>query len=320
MALQVNVGTVQVTFNSTTVRHEWKLLMATSSGFVVGNGVTWPSGGAGTVGGWDSVGKVLHVARTAGPNPAAGTVITQTSPAASATVSSLATGSPPGWDVKVTLPAVATFQRHYGDYQVASVAADSFVLQTAYQGASARLVEYGLNTDFTSLGLGLIRPGDVGATNIITRSMVRLNTLLTRAFATLRLSSNVSLTSGTEITVSWTVKEEDDGGFAVGAGPWQQLVIPSGIKRVMVGANIGLTTALNQSNHVVTVSLLKGASVICKQSINQPSIAISLSRMVSVVAGDQLSVKVLFTGSGGTTPSISSATETNFSVGVLEVI
>lgn len=318
MALQVNVGTVQVTNGSTTVRHEWKLLMATTSGFVVNAAVTWASGtGTGTVGGWDSVSKTLLVARTAGPNPAAGNTITQTSPAASASVSSVGVGSPPNWNAKVTLPAVATFERHYQDYSVSTVAADSFVLSTAYVGASGRDSEYGLNTDFTSLGLGIVRPGDVGATAIITRSMIRINALLQRSFATLRLSANLTIPTS-DTAISWGIEEEDDGGF-VSAVPTTTFVVPSGIKRVLISCNLTLTAALTGGSRVVTASLLKGSTVLAKHSLTEPGLALSLARQVTVTAGDTFSVKVITSG-GGAAPLILAGTETNFSIGILEVV
>lgn len=316
MALQVNLGTVQVVKGQTTVLHEWKLLMATTSGFSVGASVTWTGGGTGTVGAWDSVTKTLHVTRTGGLNPAAGVTISQPSPAASAVISSVAPGSPPNWNAKVTLPAVATFERHYADYQVASVDFDSFVLQTGYLGENARNSEYGLNTDFTSLGLGVVRPGDVGATAIITRSMIRINTLLQRAFATLRLSSDLALTDGMDATVSWGIEEEDDGGF-ISSVPTASLVVPSGIKRVLLGVNLTLTAALSTGSQAVTASLLKNATIIARHSIEQPGVALSLSRMVTVAASDVFSVKIAAVGSS--LPSILASTETNFSIGVLEV-
>jgi hypothetical protein len=244
-------------------------------------------------------------------------VISQATPSvAGATVSSVAPGSPPNWNAKVTLPAVATFQRHYGDYSVSSVAQDSFVLTSNYLGASARDVEYGLNTDFTSLGLGLIRPGDVGATNIITRSMVRLNTLLTRGAATLRLLSNLTMTDG--MTISWGFEEEDTGGF-VSAVPTTTMVVPAGIKRVDIACNLKLTAALSTGAQFVEARLLKNTTEIATQSMGSPRSALQVIRGgLPVSAADTFSVKIYVAGSS--LPQILADTLTNFSVRVAEVI
>src|SRR5262245_14228265 len=316
---QYNAGTVRVTNGSTTVRHEWRLLMTgVAGGFnpAPGASVTWP-GGTGTTGTWDSVTGTLMVARITGANPAAGMTVTATP--GTATVSSVAPGSPPNWDARVTLPAVATFERHYKDYDVATLAPDSFVLGTAYLGATDYGSEYGLNTDFTSLGLGLIQPGDVGATAIVSRSMVRLNNLLTRGAAVLELSSAVVLSDGFNATLSWGIQIEDTGGFVVGALPVTFFVVPSGIRRVDVSASVRLASALSAAAQRVTLKLSRGSDVLTWDSVNQAGQgrAVSLAGL-RVNAGDQISLAVESAGTG--LPTISVHKASHLRIAVREVI
>lgn len=318
MAAQVNSGTVVVTNGSATVRHLWELLLVSVTGtFAVGDSVTW-TGGAGTVGAWDSGTGTLKVARTSGVNPAAALVIT--GPSGSGTVNSIGVGSPPNWNTKVSLPAVATFERHYGTYDVSSLAADSFVLSSNYLGATAYDVDYGLNTDLTTIGLGLIRPGDVGATAIISRNMTRLTNLLTKGAAQLSLSADVAIADTDDITVSWGVENEDTAGF-VASVPATTFVVPSGVTRVHVGVSVFLEAALSDVDHVVTVRLLKNAVEIAKHAIVPNGRAASIARMaLAVTAGDTLSVKILAEDPNTAgLPDVDQNAATNFWVAVAEV-
>ena len=319
MAAQVNSGTVRVVNGNATVHHLWELLLVSVTGtFANGDAVTW-TGGAGTVGAWNAGTATLKVARTSGVNPAVALVIT--GPSGSGTVNSIAVGSPPNWNTKVTLPAVATFERHYATYDVSSVSADTFVLSVTYLGATAYDIDYGLNTDLTLLGLGLIRPGDVGATAIISRNMTRLTNLLAKGAAQIRLSVDQALSHGSDVTLSWGTEDEDTGGF-VGALPVTTFVVPSGIARVNVGVSILLESALANANQVVTVRLLKNASEIAKHSIIKPGVGCTFSVAgLKVTGGDTLSIKVAASDPDTAgLPDVDANVATNFHVITAEVV
>ena len=314
MSHQVNLGTVQVVSGSNVVRHEWRLFMTSvSGGFSVGDSLTW-SGGTGLCGGWNAVSNELLVSRTSGSNPAVATVIT--GPSGSATVSSISAGSPPNWNVSVTLPAVASFASHHATYDVQALFADYFELTTNYLGATSYDHDYGLNTDITTLGLGLVRPGDVGAASIVSRNMTRINTLLTRAACELRFSANLALTNGMDAAITWNVETEDTGGFAT--VPTTTIVIPSGISRVDFGTALKLTAALS-ATQVVTARLLKNAVEVSQHSITELGIGAAISRNgISVVTGDTLSVKLAATGSS--LPSVLAGSTSNLWCRVAEVV
>lgn len=318
MAAQVNSGTVRVVNGNATVHHLWELLLVSvTGGFANGDSVSW-TGGSGVVGAWNAGTGTLKVARTSGANPAVALVIT--GPSGSGTVNSISVGSPPNWNTKVSLPAVATFERHYGTYDVSSVAYDSFVLSTNYLGATAYDIDYGLNTDLTTLGLALIRPGDVGATAIMSRNMTRLTNLLAKGAAQIRLSADQALSHGSDVTLSWGTEDEDTGGF-VGALPVTTIIIPAGITRVNVGVSILLESAIANANQVVTVRLLKGSSEIAKHSIVKPGVGCTLAVMgLKVVGADTLSVKVAASDPDTAgVPDVDANVATNFRVIVAEV-
>ena len=235
-------------------------------------------------------------------------------------MASIGASSPPNWNVTVTPPAVASFAGHHATYDVQSLAQDNFTLATAYVGDSAYDLDYGLNTDLTVLGLGLAKPGDVGAVSIFSRNMTRLTTLLTRAACELRLSSNLALVHSMDAAISWGTEVEDTGGFAV--APTTIMTMPSGISRVDFGAAIRLTAALSDSGHVVTVRLLKNATEITQQSLVAPGVGLSLHRSgLPVIAGDTLSVKIAASDPNTAgLPSVLAGANTNFWARVVEVI
>jgi len=319
VALQVNVGTVYVTNGSPTVRHQYRLFLSgVTGGFLVGDTVS-VGGKVGIAGAWNSVTGELKWSRVIGTVlPAVGEAVS--GPNGSGTVSSLGAGSPPGWDLSVALPAVASFSGHHATYDVLSRTTDTFVLTTTYTGATAFALEYGLNTDLTPRGLGLVRPGDISAVSIMSRNMTRLDTILTRAACEVRLAANLSLTHGMDASISWTTETEDTGGFVT--VPSTTLVVPAGISRLSIGAAIRLTAALSNSGHVVTIRLLKNATEILQQSLVEPGISLALGRPgLPVIAGDTLSVKVAASDPNTVgLPQISAGAYTNFHAFVAEVV
>jgi hypothetical protein len=197
-------GKVLVTNGSTTVRAVWVCDYASTTGTPqAGEALSWAGGGVGTLVQHVSGSMQVHVVRTSGPNPAAGTVITGGSSGATWTLAGLAAGTPPGFDTAGLASGMRFFVEGRGiPYVLGSTfQADNFALQGSYAEVTETNVGYSITRDYSPFfGWALPRIGDVDAPAVVSEGIVAADGDVSRALYTLQTLS----ISGGVATADWS--------------------------------------------------------------------------------------------------------------------
>lgn len=148
-----------------------------------------------------------------------------------------------------------------------------------------------------------------------------INGTIAGAFAKVYRSSNFSISTDTETTITWSASIYDDNGFFSGGSP-TKLIVPSD-KAGKYVVNIQATLAVFLGTGLCTVKLYRNGTVVCESSMvttgfasTQPTIV--LSAQVDLSVGDELTATIYIEDSMALNHTvIGGSTATTFACGTM---